>query len=134
MSNPDIRVTLDMYYAWARARCPSDVYYPHEIPTRRLQGRQIAAAGLSDDEAMWVDRALCRLSVEDPEGHTLVQKVHADGKTLRQLEKHGYGSRKRLARVLASARSYVAGCVAGQAESGAPMRQTYPPDDTIQAG
>jgi hypothetical protein len=134
MIDPDIRITLDMYYQWARINCPSDVYYPHEIPTRRLHGRQVPLAGLTDEEAMWVDRALCRLAGADPEGHTLVQKVHADRKTVRQLEKHGYGSRKRIARVLSSARAYVAGCVAGQSESGDPTPQTTSPGGNMQAG
>lgn len=109
MLSDDMHENLRMYYAWARINCPSDLYYPHEIPTRRLQGRQIGPAGLTDDEAMHINRALCALREANPEALKVVEDHIADDKSLRWLEERRGHDRKRLGRLLSEACSFVSG-------------------------
>jgi len=94
MLSEDMMINLRMYYTWARNQCPMDISYPHEIPTRRLQGRQVAAVGLTDDEARQIDRALCALREVNAAAFTVVEEHVAMGESLRDMEKQLPYSRK----------------------------------------
>jgi hypothetical protein len=116
MFDSDIHHDLDRFFAWSRVEDPSDLDYPHCTPVRRLLGSGIGAEPLSDEEAGQVDRALCLLKAEDPEGYRLILRVHRDCRTLRQLEAKGEGERKRNARVLSSAHAFLRGVMRGACE------------------
>jgi len=107
MLSDDMAENLSRYYAWASVQDPSDITYPHETPYRRLLGAGISAAGLSDDEAMQIDRALCSLKDDDPEGMAIVRLVHRDRRSFRWLQARGYGDRKRLAQILAECHVFI---------------------------
>lgn len=109
MLTEDVSVNLDLYYAWSRVSSPSDIGYPHQDPVRRLRGSGVGAEGLSDEEAEQMNRALCMLREEDPDGFRLVELVHGKRRTLRQLELHGKGDRRRLARQLSAAHAFLRG-------------------------
>lgn len=115
MLTEDVSVNLDLYYAWSRVSSPSDIGYPHQDPVRRLRGSGVGAEGLSDEEAQELDRALCMLRKEDPAGYLLVELVHKKGRTFRQLEAHGRGNRRRLARQLSAAHAFISGVICCQA-------------------
>ena len=111
MLSEDMWDNLNRYYAWTRINDPADVGYPHETPFRRLLGSAVGAEQLSDDEAMHIDHALSALYVEYPEEHKIVELVHKHGRTLRQLEKHGKGSRHRNGQLLNSAHKFIWGFI-----------------------
>lgn len=109
MLSDDMGENLLMYFAWSRSRDPSNVGYPHQDPVRRLRGSGIGAEGLSDDEALWIDRALSALKAEDDESYQLVLRVYRDGRSLRWLESRGHGDRRRLSYRLSDARYFLRG-------------------------
>jgi hypothetical protein len=51
------------------------------------------------------------LREEDPDGFRLVELVHGKRRTLRQLELHGKGDRRRLARQLSAAHAFISGVI-----------------------
>lgn len=113
MLSSDAWENLTRYYAWDRANNPSDVGYPHVDPVRRLLGGSIGSEGLSDDEAMFIDKALCLLKRDDPEGYAIVKRVHRDGKTLRWMEKRGEGNRRTNGYKLKQAHTHIQAFIQG---------------------
>ena len=109
MLSEDMRENLILYYSWARVNDPSDVGYPHQDPTSNLRGGGIGCEGLSDDEAMQIDRALAVLGVEYPEERKVVEMFYQKGYTFRRMERHGHGSRKELSQMLNSAHDFLKG-------------------------
>jgi hypothetical protein len=113
MLTEDIDQLLHDYFAWAASQNPADLTFPHINPVRRLLGSSVRSLSISDDEAMWIDRALCRLKVDNAEAHRLIAKVYEDRRSLRWLEDRGEGDRKMLARRVAEGREYVRGYLSG---------------------
>jgi len=107
MLSEDMGENLRMYYAWASAQDPADIGYPHTTPVREIRGGGIGSEGLSDEEALQIDRALCDLKDDDPEALKVVRLYHRDRRSFRWMEKRGYGGRKQLSITLAEAHRHV---------------------------
>ena len=115
MLTEDMDELLRQYFAWAATQDPSDLTYPHVEPVRRLLGSSVRSLSISDDEARYIDRALCRLKQDNADAHRLIVKVYRDHRTIRWLEARGEGERKTLARRVAEGREYVRGFLSGVA-------------------
>lgn len=113
MLSDNVAVVLGEFYRWSRVGDPADVGYPHVVPTERLRGGSVSSVGLSDEEALWVDRALALLASEAPEQYRVVCRVYRDRKTVRALAKAGEGSRDTLGRDLAAGMQFVRGVLVG---------------------
>ena len=109
MLSEDTRDNVLAYYVWAMQADPADITYPHQTPFRRLLGSGIGCEGLSDDEAMAIDRALSALQQEYPSDAEVVRLVIRDNRSFRWLEKRGYGNRKALASALSESLKYIKG-------------------------
>jgi len=90
----DIDLMLKEYFRWAKASDPSDIGFPHAEPTQRLRGSTVKSVCLSDDEALWIDRALSSLNVEYPSSHHIILRIYRDGYSPRKLETMGEGGRE----------------------------------------
>lgn len=115
MLTQDTDELLRQYYAWSETNNPADIYYPHIDPVRRLRGGSVSALSISDEEAQYIDRALCVLKTDNPDTHWVIEQVYRYRKTLRWLERRGRGDRRALARQAADGREFVRGFLAGQA-------------------
>lgn len=115
MLTEDMDDLLRQYFAWAATQDPADLTYPHIDPVRRLLGSSVRSLSISDDEAQYIDRALCRLKEDNAEAHRLIVKVYRDHRTLRWLEARGEGERKTLARRVGEGREYLRGFLSGAA-------------------
>ena len=113
MISDDIDQILRDYYQWARTQSPDDIGYPHIDPVRRLRGSGIGAEGLSDDEARYIDAALCLLKGDMPTAHRVIERVYGEGKSLRWMEMNGEGYRRTLAELAAQGRQFVKGVLFG---------------------
>jgi hypothetical protein len=109
MLSEDMAANLSAYFAWSRSGDPSDVGYPHQDAVRALRGGGVGCAGLSDDEALWLDEALCLLKIDAPHTFSVLEKVHGQGRSYRWLEKRGYGNRKVIAVQVAEGHQFVNG-------------------------
>lgn len=111
MLSEDMGENIRMYYAWASSHDPADITFPHQTPVRELRGGGIGSEGLSDDEALQIDYALCLLKEDDPGAMTLIRLYHRDRRSFRWLERRHFGKRKDLSRQLSEAhvaiRSYI---------------------------
>lgn len=122
MISDDIHQVLQDYYAWARINSPDDVGYPHIDPVRRLLGSSVRSVTITDDEADYINRALCFLKKDNDKAYKIIRKVYKEGKTLRQLEKSGYGDRRVNGNLVSEGRQFVRGVLFGAGlaqESGA---------------
>lgn len=113
MLSEDMWENLNRFYAWDRTQNPSDLEAPHMTPFRRLLGGSVGSEGLSDDEALFIDRALCQLKQDRPDEYRVLLRVHRDGKTLRWMETRGEGHRRTNQDRLSSAHQYVKGFLRG---------------------
>lgn len=113
MLSDDMHENLVRFYHWSKTHDPADVGYPHQTPFRRLLGSSVGCEQLSDEEAGLINRALCVLREGDGEAYALIRRVYDDGKTLRWMEQHREGDRKRNGRILASAHSFLKGFLIG---------------------
>lgn len=112
----DMGDVLRAYYQWARVNDPSDLAYPHIEPVRRLLGGGIGCEGLSDDEALWIDRCLNQLKICNPRAYWVIYWVYAEGRTMRRLECNKRICRKTLARLALEGREFIRGALYGFAE------------------
>lgn len=113
----DIDRVLVEYYRWQRAGCPSDVGYPHADPTQRLRGSTVSSLMISDDEARWIDGALCDLGRElGPDCLRIVEAYYGKSKppkSLTLMTRAGHGSRNTILRELSNAKSFIKGRLCG---------------------
>ena len=109
MLSDDMAENLRQFYAWAMTRDPLQTGFSHINVIERMRRRSSGAMWLSDDEALWLDRALCRLRDDAPDEYHVIKCVYGTGMGLRQMEKHGHGSRNTNARLLASAHNFIKG-------------------------
>lgn len=112
MLSDDMDQVLRDYFRWASQNAPEDIGYPNREPTMRiLFGGGVNCAGLSDDEAMWIDRILCHMKKDEPESYRVLRLIYRDGRSLRWMETKGMGSRKVLANMAWSAREFLRGAL-----------------------
>jgi len=113
----DIDRVLVEYYRWQSAGCPSDIYFPHSDPMQRLRGSTVGSLMISDDEAKWIDDALCDLKRElGPDCLKIVEAYYGKSgksKTLEQMTRAGHGSKNTIIRELSNARSFIKGRLCG---------------------
>ena len=115
MLSDDMAENLDQYIIWASQRDPLKTYFPSINCIERLRSKS-GSLSISDDEARWIDRALCKLMVEAPDEFELLRLIYrrdtGEKKSLRWLEQHGHGSRNVNARKLDSALNFIKGFIA----------------------
>lgn len=121
MLHDDIDHVLREYFRWARAGCPSDIYYPHADPTQPFRGSSVPSLGLSDDEALWIDEAICQIGRDDKELFTLMFAYYGQKKSMAQLRR--FGSRKKISRRLSDAKSFIHGVLYGGTKNRVPTAQ-----------
>lgn len=97
------------YFIWASQQDPADLGFPHQTPFRRLLGTSVRSIGLSDEDAMEINRALCMLWHDDPECFDIIRLYYQDRRSFRWMERHGRGERKALARRLADGLQFLRG-------------------------
>lgn len=113
MISEDIHRVLRDYYHWARINAPEDIGYPHSIPTERLRRSVVGSAGISDDEAQYINIALCILKAEHPDQYKVVERVYRDGKTIRWMWDNGEGARPTLSKSLSNGMQFLRGVLVG---------------------
>lgn len=104
------------YYQWARQNNPADISYPHIESVRRLLGGGIGCEGLSDDEAVWIDKCITNLRLQNPSAYQVMHWIYAEGRSIRNLELHKKRDRKTLARLAAEGREFIRGALFGISE------------------
>lgn len=109
----DMDAILREYFIWSRDGDPSDIGYPHRTPTETIRGSTVRSAQLSPDEAMAVDSAICALSRERPEIHSVVIRFYRDGKSVRWMHLRGEGDRRTLGRRLTEGHEFIHGFLLG---------------------
>jgi len=113
MISDDMYETLQRFYAWERGQNPADIGYPNITPVRRLLGGSVGSLGLTDDEALHIDKAITELRLERPDEYAVVKRVHRDQKSLRWMESRGEGNRRKNAMLLSNAHQFVSGFLRG---------------------
>jgi len=113
MLNEDVGQLLQDYFSWAKTNDPCDIGYPHIDPVRRLLGSSLRSAGLSDDEAAYVDMAMAYLKREEPESYRVVVRVFKDGKSLRWMEVNREGDRRTTANLISRGTQFIRGAIFG---------------------
>lgn len=111
MLTEDMDDLLRSYFLWSKSGDPSDIGYQHINVLGRLMGGSIGAAGLSDEEALHVNRAMGYLKHEDPDAYRVLVKVYKERKSLRWLERRGHGDRKVLAIHASRGRQFLRGAL-----------------------
>jgi len=87
------------------------LWYPSQDTLSRLRGSSVKSLGLSDDEAEWINRALCHLKKDRPEQFRLMLKHYYEGHTIRQMEQNGYGDRRYISSELRAGREFIQGAL-----------------------
>ena len=111
MISEDMDEALKQYFQWARERSPDDIGYPHMATFRRLLGGGIGQEGLSDDEAMCINAALCQVRSDDRRAYELLEHLYKFNRSLRWLELRGWGDRRSLASCAAQSRQFIRGVI-----------------------
>ena len=117
MYSDDIEDVIKGYYHWAEVNAPEDIGYPHIDTVRRLRGSGIGSEGLTDEEAMHVNAALCYLKQDRPDVFKVLERIYRDRKTLRWMQHNGEGRRDTLSRLASDGREFVKGALFGAAIS-----------------
>lgn len=113
MLSEDVGQVLSDYFAWATSANPADLLFPHVEIVRRMLGGGIGCEGLSDDEALLVNFALCRLREERPDVYAVIRRIYAERKTARWMADRGEGDRNTINRLAAEGREFVRGVIFG---------------------
>lgn len=111
MLNDDFNEMMRDYFAWSKVESPDDIGYPHSDPVRRLLGGSVRSIGLTDDEAICIDRAIAHLRSQRPQVFNTVKRIHQDGKSRRWMYENGEGDRRTIARMAESGEEFIRGCL-----------------------
>lgn len=113
MLSEDMEIVLRDYFRWASIDSPDNIDYPHADTLSRLRGSSIGSAGMSDDEAEHVNKGLCHMKAEMPVCYNVLRLIYRDNRSMRWLEKRGYGDRRTVSRIASDGRQFLHGVLFG---------------------
>ena len=102
---------IRQFYVWSRQQDPSDIGYPHSDTLARLRGSVVKSAGISDDEALWLNEIIRAWRNENPRGAAIADRVYRDGKSVRWTARRLKVSARTAQNELLSLRSHVGGAI-----------------------